>query len=115
MGGQHIGSPLNGLVGAGVGSNLLFLEAYFHHDDRVRVGGGVCAGGGRVGRSQISHRGCMVGGRWGCTLDGPRYLWVCGWVGGVVLGNLEQQLPRSESRNQKKMEFASNFKFCPNW
>ena len=65
MGGQHIGSPLNGLVGAGVGSNLLFLEAYFHHDDRVRVGGGVCAGGGRVGRSQISQG--VYGGwyRWG--------------------------------------------------
>ena len=64
MGGQHIGSPLNGLVGAGVGSNLLFLEAYFHHDDRVRVGGGVCAGGVGWGGPRY-HRGCMVGGRWG--------------------------------------------------
>ena len=43
MGGQHIGSPLNGLVGVGVGSNLLFLVVYFHHDGRVGVGGGyVC-------------------------------------------------------------------------
>ena len=85
MGGQHIGSPLNGLVGVGVGSNLLFLVVYFHHDGRVGVGGGGVGVGVGWGGPRY-HRGCMVGGRWGCTVDGPQYMWVCGWVGvGLVV------------------------------
>ena len=64
MGGQHIGSPLNGLVGVGVGSNLLFLVVYFHHDGRVGVGGGGVGVGVGWGGPRY-HRGCMVGGRWG--------------------------------------------------
>jgi len=82
MGSQHIGSPLNGLVGAGVGSNLLFLVLYFHHDGRVGVGGGgvgveVGWGGPRYHRSVW----WVVGG--GVQWMGPS---ICGYVGGWVWG-----------------------------
>ena len=62
---------------------------------------GVCGGGGREGRSQIAqgvYGGWQVG-----VYTGWAPISVGLWVGGcgVVLGNLEQELPRSESINQK--------------
>ena len=93
---------------------------------------GGCGGGwvddGRVG---VGGGGVGVGVGWG----GPRYhtggvWWVVGggvhWMGPDICGSVggwvglfweiwSNSCPDLNQEIKKKMEFASNFKFCPSW
>ena len=78
MGGQHIGSPLNVLVGAGVGSNLLFLVAY------IVAGGEVSIQGVRLSLHTHLH---TKGGKH-ISIQGPNGVSLWRYVGAVGVGGL---------------------------